>query len=134
MKLHLKKMQALFQHLDDDDSGALTLDEFRHCAKDLYIRTWLSAMDLDVQDVDAVFYLLDDGDGKLSAEDLVRGVSHLKGTARSIDVMAMMKQVQRQGEMLRMIGERFNISMKLGPSIFIENHRITAAVGDPRHT
>merc|ERR1712023_238793 len=115
MRLHLKKMKALFNHLDDGD-GALTLDEFRGCVHESAIKTWLSAMDLDVRDVDAVFYLLDDGDGKLSAEELVKGVGQLKGAARSIDMFALMKTVQKQDEILRHLGRRFGISCAQGPN------------------
>lgn len=118
MKLHLTKMKALFDHLDDGD-GALTLDEFRNCVHETAIKTWLSAMDLDVRDVDAVFWLLDDGDGKLSAEELVRGVSHLKGAARSIDMMALMKQMQRQGDLINALGAKFGIKGRQGPSMFL---------------
>jgi hypothetical protein len=40
-------------------------------------------MDLDAGDIDTLFALIDDGDGGITVDELIKGVSRLKGTARS---------------------------------------------------
>ena len=44
------------------------MDEFRKIFALPEIRTWLSAQDLQVEDPDVLFKLLDDGDKQLTAE------------------------------------------------------------------
>lgn len=95
IKLHTDKMQALFEHLDDNADGSVSLDEFQACIDDPAVRKWLSAMELEVRDVDSVFRLLDtEGTHRISAEDLVVGVSRLKGQARSIDLATLIQDTQ----------------------------------------
>merc|ERR1712070_149487 len=49
-------------------------------------------MDLDTSNAKLVFDLLDDGDGKLSAEEVVSGVAKLRGNARSLDMVSLLKR------------------------------------------
>jgi len=91
IKTHTRKMRALFEHLDDDGDGSVTLDEFQGVSDDPSMRTWLSAMDLEVWDVESMFRLIDaDGSGRLTAQELVLGVSRFKGQARSIDLNTLL--------------------------------------------
>jgi len=58
-------------------------------------------MDLDVEDALVVFELVDaDSDGRLTAEELVAGVSRLMGDARNLDLVVLMRE---QREIMRMI-------------------------------
>lgn len=92
-KMHKQKMRALFNHLDDDCDGLVSLAEFKAVVHDLDIRQWLSAMEMDVRDVDTVFRLLDaDGSQCLTIDELVTGVGRLKGTARAIDVATLLHE------------------------------------------
>jgi len=96
LRIHTGKMEALFRHADHDSTGSLHKEQFSQLLRDPGVKHWLSSMDLDVSDVDSVFTLLDDGDGLLTAEELVSGVARLKGFARSIDVNVMMLELQQQ--------------------------------------
>lgn len=86
MRAHLAKMSLLFEEADTSGDGRLDLEEFKSILDDYEIKIWLAAMDLDVSDVEELFHLLDDGDGRLSAEELVRGVAKLRGAARAMDL------------------------------------------------
>merc|ERR1712062_96822 len=91
-KIHMRKISALFGHADQDGSGSIDADEFNAVLADSELRTWLSAMELDVGDEGQLFELLDvDGDGELNLAELVDGISRLKGTARNYDVVNLHK-------------------------------------------
>jgi Ca2+-binding EF-hand superfamily protein len=92
-KTHLRKMRSLFEHMDQDGSGTIDANEFQTVLADSELRTWLSAMELDVRDDGQLFELLDvDGDGELSLGEIVDGVSRLKGAARNYDVVHLHKE------------------------------------------
>lgn len=71
-----------------------------------------------MNDVDILWKLLDDGDGALSLDELVRGVGRLKGGARSIDLIYFQLELQR---VLRLLGAGIN---------YLENHNLKV-VGTP---
>eukprot|EP00971_Amphidinium_carterae_P223799 4440556-Amphidinium_carterae.1 len=92
--VHRQKMDTLFHYADNDGNGSLDREEFQNILRKQEVRTWLAAMDLDVADVDTVFDLVANSDGQVSAAELVDGVARLKGPARSIDVVALLKNVE----------------------------------------
>merc|ERR1712039_999756 len=93
--LHAKKMQIFFEHADQDGNGVLTHQEFREIASLPEVKVWLGAMDLDAEDTDALFRLLDvDRDGLIQTWELIAGVSRLKGAARSIDLIMLMRDIE----------------------------------------
>lgn len=109
LKAHSGKMHELFVHADQDGNGALDKEEFIEALETPAIKQWLAAMELDVSDAARIFDLVDiDGDGELTAEELVIGAGRLKGAARSIDVVCMIrdqKELQREIlELKRAIG------------------------------
>ncbi|CAE8686333.1 unnamed protein product [Polarella glacialis] len=103
MMEHMRKMKLLFSEADTSGDGFLSYEEFAEVVHDARVRSWLSAMELDVTDSKLVFDLLirsnpdssppGKQDGELSAEDLVRGVSKLKGSARSLDMATLMMKM-----------------------------------------
>eukprot|EP00930_Biecheleria_cincta_P042215 TRINITY_DN29036_c0_g1_i1.p1 TRINITY_DN29036_c0_g1~~TRINITY_DN29036_c0_g1_i1.p1 ORF type:complete len:530 (+),score=82.72 TRINITY_DN29036_c0_g1_i1:44-1591(+) len=92
MALYAQKFRHFFREADTSGDGRMDLDEFSAVMKHEELRVWLAACELDVTDVRAVFNLLDyQGDGKLTAEEFIKGVLHLKGSARSLDLLTMQK-------------------------------------------
>jgi len=87
-KLHVKKISALFAVADSDGSGRLDAEEFAEVCADPSVKVWISAMGLDVSNASTVFEQLTHqlGVEDLSAEELVVGVSRLKGSARNMDM------------------------------------------------
>merc|ERR1719272_1105084 len=89
-RIHTKKMDALIAAADDSGDGLLDLEEFRDIVAEPQVRTWLAAQELNVNDPDHLFLMMDvEQKGHLSSEDIVKGVSRLKGAARSMDMNEM---------------------------------------------
>eukprot|EP00929_Paragymnodinium_shiwhaense_P006169 TRINITY_DN10905_c0_g4_i3.p1 TRINITY_DN10905_c0_g4~~TRINITY_DN10905_c0_g4_i3.p1 ORF type:complete len:626 (-),score=109.43 TRINITY_DN10905_c0_g4_i3:334-2211(-) len=91
--MHIKKMTKLFQEADESGDGLLERHEFKAILADPRVKTWLAAQELDIRDPDEAFSLVDTGRGVISAEDLVRGFSRLKGNAKSLDMLSLFKRV-----------------------------------------
>merc|ERR1712070_648351 len=84
---HRHKMQRFLMEADNTGDGRMDYQEFDKVMTDERVRTWLSAMGLEVRDVKGLFELLDDGDHTISSSELCNGVSRLKGEARSLDLI-----------------------------------------------
>jgi len=79
---------------DKNKDHILDVREFQDYLCATGVRSWLSAQGLEEEDDDLLFDLLDDnGDGKLTPEELTRGIGRLKGAARSIDVVSLLHMV-----------------------------------------
>jgi len=92
---HIHKMRKFFKAADSSGDGVLDLEEFQAIMENDSITQWLSAQGLNVSDADTLFGLIDDGDGGLSADEVVKGVERLKGAARSIDLILYMRQYNK---------------------------------------
>merc|ERR1719506_1759781 len=71
------------------------------------VRHYLSHLDLEVHDAEGLFDLLDDGDGEVTLSEFVSGITRMKGSARSADMVSLMcdnKITHEQGkECLRIL-------------------------------
>merc|ERR1712063_232560 len=93
MQKHARKMKRFMQKADMSGDGGLSREEFKGVLKSEDVRAWLAAQEIDAGDADLLFSLLDTGDETLTAEELVVGISRLKGGARSIDLHGLMHMV-----------------------------------------
>merc|ERR1712137_264396 len=93
MEKHAMKMRKFMKKADISGDGSLSREEFKAVLKCEDVRAWFAAQEIDAGDADLLFSLLDTGDEALTAEELVVGVSRLKGSARSIDLHGLMHMV-----------------------------------------
>jgi len=113
-KTHSQKIHALFQHADSNGDGHIDINEFQTVLASSELKSWLAAMELDVSDAVQLFALLDkDGDGEIDSEELVEGVSRLRGAARHYDLVGLrndtlkiMKDLHHMHEQIQEIGDR----------------------------
>eukprot|EP00929_Paragymnodinium_shiwhaense_P016561 TRINITY_DN1249_c0_g1_i1.p1 TRINITY_DN1249_c0_g1~~TRINITY_DN1249_c0_g1_i1.p1 ORF type:complete len:671 (+),score=118.12 TRINITY_DN1249_c0_g1_i1:63-2075(+) len=110
MRRHVTKMKQLFAEADESGDGELTFEEFKGIMEDARVTTWLAAQDLEVRDVELVFQLVDNGTGVITAEELVVGFAQLKGPARSIDMLTLLRALTR----LEQDVARLNNAMPIG--------------------
>eukprot|EP00931_Biecheleriopsis_adriatica_P093717 TRINITY_DN6744_c0_g1_i1.p1 TRINITY_DN6744_c0_g1~~TRINITY_DN6744_c0_g1_i1.p1 ORF type:complete len:1338 (+),score=244.77 TRINITY_DN6744_c0_g1_i1:61-4074(+) len=103
VKLHTKKISKLFEAADQDGNGRLDEEEFEQIMDDPTVVSWLSAMGFEANYVNAadIYRLLDTaGKGDLTAEEMIRGVSRLKGPASSLNLAILHKDAKEMDQML----------------------------------
>jgi hypothetical protein len=83
------KMMSLFHALDSGD-GRLTFEEFSRIAEDDLVRTWLSSMDIETDDMETLFKMIDtNGKGHLTIDELCTRIPRIKGASRCLDTLAL---------------------------------------------
>merc|ERR1740121_1600640 len=87
-------MQKLYQIMDKSRDGMIDFKEFQSTMSDKEVILWLNAMELDPLDVENIFELLAGDDHKVTIGELIRGISRLKGTARCLDLVTLMKGME----------------------------------------
>merc|ERR1712187_919373 len=88
-----KNMWRLFSALDGNTDGKVTRSEFQRMAKDQEVKAWLASMDIQVDDLEALWNLIDaDHDEAVTYDELVRGILRVRGASRSMDLLHMMKK------------------------------------------
>merc|ERR1712032_794530 len=93
---HASQMELLFKETDTSGDGFLSYEEFKEVLHDARVKNWLGSMALEVGDVPLLFELTDDNvDGMISGPELVSGFAHMKGPARSVDVLKLNRDVRR---------------------------------------
>jgi len=85
------KMKLLFETIDHSGDGHLDFDEFCIILQYPEIKLWLASMDIETDDIHTLFRLCDaDGDGTVTADELITRIPRIKGTARSIDLLKIL--------------------------------------------
>merc|ERR1719506_3125078 len=101
-----EKMEVLFEALDLDVDGELRFPEFMVIAAQPEMKLWLESLDIETDDLLTLFMLIDaDGDGTLTAEELLTQVPRLRGTARGIDMLAVRKGIPSFQFLQQNVGE-----------------------------
>mmetsp|Transcript_23047 Transcript_23047/g.64332 ORF Transcript_23047/g.64332 Transcript_23047/m.64332 type:complete len:516 (+) Transcript_23047:2-1549(+) len=101
-KTHRKKMQRLFLAGDASGDGQLDKKEFLVLMKNPEVKMWLASMGLEAADGEALFEFMDkDKNNNIDAAELVEGVSRLKGSARSLDLLMCLHRQQEMFQALQ---------------------------------
>merc|ERR1712137_94430 len=91
----LKQFTHLFEAMDTNGDGKISSSEFSAVMDSPLVKTWLSALDVDAEQVSELFTLLDDGDGTLAPEEFIAGLKAIKGAAKRTDVLELKHQLQK---------------------------------------
>lgn len=105
------KLHELFAVADKSRDGYVTLEEFRTVVKLPKAQSYFSSLDLQISEACELFAMLDDGDGAISYEDFCSGVMRLKGQARAVDVISMMRDCRRILQRCEALDRRFDSLM-----------------------
>mmetsp|Transcript_24947 Transcript_24947/g.48655 ORF Transcript_24947/g.48655 Transcript_24947/m.48655 type:complete len:751 (+) Transcript_24947:81-2333(+) len=91
----VQNMQRVFEELDTNSSGTLTLEEFEKQMEDENVLTFLSTLELDIDQVKTLLCLLDrDQNGEVDVDEFITGCIRLKGGAKSLDMAILQYQVE----------------------------------------
>jgi len=94
-KAESAKLTEFFQRADSNCDGQVTLEELKKVLESDEVMDWLTAMGLDLIDIDQMFVMLDkDIDGQISCVELVKGAAMLKKQARAVDLAALQSMLE----------------------------------------
>ncbi|CAE7338604.1 Scn11a [Symbiodinium natans] len=83
---YFRAVRRLFQQLDKNGDGGITVKEFEVALEDPTLMQVFDALEISADDAWTLFTQLDsDGDAHVDAEEFLEGCMLLKGPARSID-------------------------------------------------
>jgi hypothetical protein len=87
----VNQMRDLFHEIDEDNSGSISWEEMRkHCTEDT-MKAYFAMMQIEIDEAHGLFRLLDvDESGEVAIEEFIMGCMRLKGTAKSIDMAALL--------------------------------------------
>merc|ERR1712008_499200 len=57
------------------------------------LKAWMESLDINPDDLQGLFSMLDTGDGYVSADEFLTGATRVRGTARNIDVAQLLVMV-----------------------------------------
>lgn len=90
-----REMKDLFQSLDTDGNGGMSLEEIQECLFDPRVESYFQALGLEPHDAEQLFFHLDrDLSGEVSLDEFLQGCLRLKGEARSIEVYSVMHELK----------------------------------------
>eukprot|EP00929_Paragymnodinium_shiwhaense_P088945 TRINITY_DN4923_c0_g2_i2.p1 TRINITY_DN4923_c0_g2~~TRINITY_DN4923_c0_g2_i2.p1 ORF type:complete len:586 (-),score=129.42 TRINITY_DN4923_c0_g2_i2:124-1881(-) len=115
--LHEEKVHALFREADESGDGLIDYSEFMMIMSDERVATWLDAMEVEISDPKLVWELLCGFSGmhggssdRLNVHYFVKGFGRLKGSAKSLDTLKMLRELEVLSTKLQILDERLRPS------------------------
>jgi len=102
-KQELQKLRDIFDEIDFSGDGYIQWAEMEQVLKDPLMVHWLRTLDVDVDDVEEIFALLDDGDGQISCEEFINGINRMRGHAKAIDMVGVVQLIHRVDAKLELL-------------------------------
>eukprot|EP00415_Alexandrium_ostenfeldii_P003825 UN3825 len=88
-------MREIFDAMDDNDSGSVSLQEFEAKLADERIIAYFNALKLDVSDARRLFWLIDkDKSEEVDIDEFLSGCYELQGESRALDTKLMQHEVR----------------------------------------
>merc|ERR1719362_94071 len=96
-KQYLQTLRSIFEEMDHDGGGTISLAEFEEGLNDEKVKAFFSALKLDVTDARSFFKLFDkEQEDQITLDEFLEGCYKLQGYSRSLDT----RQLQRQLDIL----------------------------------
>jgi hypothetical protein len=88
----IDRLRAVFNAVDTSGDGKLSLDEFNRICRNPDAQVYLRMLEIDISNAEGLFHMLDvKMVGEITFEDFLKGLMRLKGGARAVDMVAMMR-------------------------------------------
>jgi len=81
------ELKDMFTDLDEDMSGALSIEEFLECLDDFNFIRKMKLLDIDLEELPDIFEILDDGDGQVDQDEFINGMMRMQGPAMSGEML-----------------------------------------------
>jgi Ca2+-binding EF-hand superfamily protein len=108
-KAYLQSMQELFEEMDEDGKGTISLVEFEGKLSDEKVIAYFNVLKLDVTDARTLFKLLDwDNSDEVGIDEFLDGCYKLQGESRSLDMKIMQYEVQFLQERMTKVQDTMN--------------------------
>eukprot|EP00415_Alexandrium_ostenfeldii_P004610 UN4610 len=108
-KEYLRSMRQIFEEMDDDDTGSITLEEFEAKLGDERVVAYFNAMKLDVSNARRLFWLIDrDHSQEVDIDEFLTGVYNLQGESRALDTKLMQCEVRFLQENFMTVADTLN--------------------------
>jgi len=85
------RLVALFKAIDPDGTGTLGWNQLDELMTDEALSASVTVLGFSVHDFEKLFWLLDDGSGKIEIHEFVNKMEKLKGQSKEIDTLTMLK-------------------------------------------
>jgi len=76
--------------------GHVTIEEWKDICEDPFVKVWLGAQGIELGDAEQLFHLLDNGSGRLTSEEVIKGTARLKGTAATMVIMEHIQKISEE--------------------------------------
>jgi hypothetical protein len=84
----IARVKAVFEEIDEDGSGCITLGELEKYMENEHLKDVFETLDVRMEDAWTLFKLLDiDGGNEIDATEFINGVVRLKGNAKRADLV-----------------------------------------------
>lgn len=92
----MSKLKTLFEDMDDDGNGELSLDEFHAAMKDENVIKQFNQLEIAQYEAVDLFDLLDtDHNGSISVSEFIEGALRVRGTAKAKHLLAVQYDLQK---------------------------------------
>jgi hypothetical protein len=86
-EMYVHQIEQIFGRIDDDNSGSITIQEFKGHLENEQMRAYFDSLGLDTSDIWTLFKLLDADQGSvLELDEFISGCMRMKGYAKGVDV------------------------------------------------
>jgi len=88
--------------------GSVNEEEFQIIMKDRRVINCLTVLECEITNVSKLFMLLDSGSGRINCDEFLAGMFHMKGGAKSMDVVTLIYETQKITRIAQDIHQRFS--------------------------
>ncbi|CAE7272340.1 Scn2a [Symbiodinium sp. CCMP2592] len=94
-------VRGVFKRMETSGTGVITWDDFQSSVNSKDMKELFKAIDLDISEAHCVFKILDlDDDGTLDADEFLSGCLRLRGAAKALDVLVLMREIRSMQQQL----------------------------------
>lgn len=103
----LVEMKRIFDEADADGSGTVNWEEFHSFIKNPRVQAYFATKQLDAFDARSFFDMIRDGTDEVDIESFIAGCQRVKGMAKGVDVLAVLRETRETRRILKSLVRKF---------------------------